>query len=140
MKNKHERRRFLITAGVGATIYYITLWTGIHLLHFIGLDPENWYPAAVTAALIANTASNFLLQKYWVFTNADKRLWKGSLPYVVVASIFILLNTFLVWVVVEWTSMYVWLASALVAVVLIPPSFLINKWVLKNKDALQGTA
>lgn len=134
MKNKDEQRRFLLTAGIGAVIYYVVLWAGTYFLRIVGLNPEDWYPVAVTAALVANTLSNFLLQKYWVFTNSDKKLWKGALPYIIVASIFIPLNAFLVWIVVEQTEVYVWLASALVAIVLIPPSFLINKWVLKIKD------
>lgn len=104
-------------------------------LHLVDLDPKNWYPVAVIIALIANTASNFFLQKYWVFVNAHKKLWKGASTYIIVAIAFITLNSFLVWVVVECTGVYVWLASALVAIVLIPPSFLVNKFVLKKKNA-----
>lgn len=130
-----ERKRYGISVVFGAIVYYIIFAACWFILKELGKKWDDWYPIAVVTSLAGNVLSNYLSQKYWVFKGTTKKkILHGAFRYFVSTVLFIGLNCLLVWAFVESTGVYVWFAGAVVAIALMPLSFVINKKILAEKE------
>ncbi|MDO8495300.1 MAG: GtrA family protein [bacterium] len=103
--------RFGAAGATGVLLYYITIYV---LTEWIGV----WYIASAVAAFVINSVSSFTLQKIWTFQDKSTQAVPRQLvQYFLAAAVFLIANTGLLFVLVEY--FHVWyLAAQLVLTVL----------------------
>lgn len=124
---KYQRLlRYLISGGTAAAVdlLFLFLFTDGFGFHYL--------TSAILAFLVAFVVS-FLLQKFWTFQDESvERVHKQVIVYFAVSAVNLLLNTLLMYVLVDW--MHIWymgaqfLASGLIAC----ESFFVSRYVIFN--------
>ena len=111
--------RFLLSGGtaLGTDLVLLYLFTDI-----FGI----WYLISAVAAFILAFGVSFTLQKYWTFGDHSREgLHMQIGAYFLVAIINLTLNTLLVYIFVEWISLYYILAQILASALIAIESFFI---------------
>ena len=97
---KHQPVKFIISGGTAAvvnlgTAYVLTDWFGF------------WYLAASVISFILSLVVSFGLQKFWTFRDHLLDHWhRQFLLYLVMAVANLAVNTWLVYVEVEWLNLW----------------------------------
>ena len=118
--------RFLVGGGVGVFAYYLTLYT---LTEFAGV----WYVISAIVAFVLNYAINFALQKFWTFKNKDtKNVSRQLTLYFGIALGFLLTNTALLYVFVEYVHLGYLVAQLILTFLLTIASFVITRKIFAN--------
>ena len=103
--------RFAIVGAVSVFTYYALLYG---LTEFAAM----WYMLSAFAAFVGYYMVNFLSQKFWAFQNKDKKYIKRQLTqFTIMAVGNWILNTSLLYVLVEYAHMWYMFAQAILTVV-----------------------
>jgi len=122
--------RFLIAGGTGALLYLIVLLVLTEVIHF-------WYLGSVIIARIINSVINFIIQKYWAFSNRkDSRIKQQVWPYVKISVLLLIINVLGMYLLVDIAGVHYLIAQVL----LVPPqsvlSFILTRWVFRRKQTI----
>jgi putative flippase GtrA len=103
--------RFSIVGAISVFTYYALLYG---LTEFAAV----WYILSALAAFVGYYIVNFLCQKFWAFQNKDKKYIKRQLAqFTIMAVGNWILNTFLLYVLVEYAHMWYMLAQGILTIV-----------------------
>ena len=103
--------RFSIVGALGVFTYYVLLYG---LTEFAAM----WYILSAVVAFTGYYIVNFLLQKFWAFQNKDKKYIKRQLiQFTIMAVGNWILNTSLLYVLVEYAHMWYILAQGILTIV-----------------------
>ena len=103
--------RFSIVGAVSVFTYYA-------LLYGLTEFADVWYILSALAAFIGYYAVNFLFQKFWAFRNKDRKYIKRQLvQFTIMAVGNWILNTSLLYVLVEYAHMWYMLAQGILTIV-----------------------
>ena len=120
--------RFIISGGSAAIVNFTLLYVFTEYL-------EIYYLVSVVASFILSSIVAFLMHKFWTYKNYDReKIHREFSFHFIVVSINLLLNTALVYVFVEWVSLWYILAQALASIIIAFESFFILGWVFRQKD------
>lgn len=125
---RHKILRFLISGGFSTAVdffflYAFTEWVGFY------------YLASSILAFLISIAVSFTLQKFWTFENTSREnMHKQAVAYFILASINLVLNTSMVFVLVEYVGLH-YLAGQFISSGLIALSsfFIYHFIIFKNK-------
>jgi putative flippase GtrA len=113
--------RFLVGGGAGVIAYYVALYT---LTEFFRV----WYVLSAIIAFVLNNGINFVLQKFWTFKSNDiKAVPTQIVLYFGMGVSFLVANTGLLYVLVEYVRLYYLIAQLMLTVLLTIVSFVITK-------------
>ena len=128
MNKKISKRiiKFCLSGGAGVGLYYITLYCLTELVHL-------WYVISAVVAFVLNQVTNFVLQKLWTFENSDtKTVHIQAVKYISMALSFLVLNTTLLYVLVDWILVPLYVAQVLLTIILSILSYFITAKIFKN--------
>ncbi len=133
---KYQRLlRYLVAGGCAAAIdfAFLFLFTDIFGVHYL--------LSSVLAFLVAFIFS-FLVQKFWTFQDhSTENLHMQAVLYFVVAGVNLLLNTLLMYVFVEWFSLWYILAQFIASGLIAIESFFVSRYVIfKGGSVAQASA
>jgi len=124
MKNKHrflEIVRFCTGGVISVGVYYITLYA---LTEFAKI----WYPISSIFGSVLMYGISFLFQKFLTFKNKEtKTIPKQLILYFSMAIIFLVTNSFLLFVMVEYLHLKYLIAQIFLTCVLSIISYLTTK-------------
>lgn len=104
---------------------YLTFYT---LLYVLTEYFHVWYLASSMSALIVNYAITFALQKLWTFRDKTTHVvGRQVVLYALMVTTFYFSNAVLLYVFVEYLSLWYMLAQAIITVLLTIASFLISR-------------
>ena len=113
--------KFCLSGGVGVGLYYITLYSLTELVHV-------WYVASAISAYVINQVTNFILQKLWTFENGDtKDVHVQAIKYIGMGLLFLLLNTTLLYMLVEWVHIQLYISQVILTLILSILSYFITR-------------
>ena len=120
--------RYFAPGGSAVVVHVGMLFLFVELFHL-------WYVVSSMFAFLIAFIASFLLQKFWTFRNTSKEgLHKQAGVYFIVAVINLALNTFLIYIFVEYFNFHYLLgqivASGLIA---ISSFFIYSKFIFHNK-------
>ena len=119
--------RFLVVGSLSVFTYYAFLWS---LTEYAGV----WYVASAIVAFLVYYCVNFVSQKYWTFRNLDTKALNSQLvKFTLMASANWIINTSLLYVMVEYLHMWYMFAQAILTVVVSAIAYLCFKfWIFRN--------
>lgn len=118
--------RFCIAGVTGVLTYYVTLY---YLTEYAGL----WYLASSFIGLILNMTVNFVLQRSWTFKNKEPdKMNKQAVEYLALSFGTLLVNSALLYLIVEYMQLWYIAAQFIVTVALAIPSYIISGHIFKN--------
>ena len=118
--------RFSVVGGIGGLVYYGLLYG---LTEFVGM----WYITSSVVASLVRYLLNFTLQKFWTFRNRTKRTVNRQLTqYSILALTKWVLNTALLYVLVEYLHLWYLLAQGILSILLSVASYFGSRWIFRN--------
>jgi len=119
---KHARIiKYIISGGTGAVVDLGLLFL---LVSVWGL----WYISGAVLAFLVAFCFSFTLQKFWTFgSNSFDRLHMQAGLYLLVSLLNLVLNTFLIYIFVEYFNIHYFLSQIIAGVLLAVSSFFIYK-------------
>ena len=119
--------RFLIVGSLSVFTYYAFLWG---LTEYAGV----WYVASAIIAFFAYYCVNFVSQKYWTFRNLDTKALNSQLAkFTLMAIANWIINTSLLYVMVEYLHMWYIFAQAILTIVVSAIAYLCFKfWIFRS--------
>ena len=122
--------RFLIAGGLGALLYVVVLLLLTEVLHF-------WYLGSVVIARIINSVINFVIQKYWAFSNKkDSRIKQQLWPYIKVSVLLLAITILGMYVLVDTLKVHYLVAQILLVPLQGYLSFMLTRWVFRRKQVI----
>ncbi|MEK7156052.1 MAG: GtrA family protein, partial [Patescibacteria group bacterium] len=126
----HEGRRitrFLIVGSISVFTYYAFLFG---LTEYAGV----WYITSAIVAFVAYYCVNFLSQKFWTFKNRDRKGLNQQLAkFTAMAIGNWILNTVLLYLMVEYLGMWYLFAQAILTIVVSTIAYVLFKhWIFRN--------
>ena len=118
-------RLFLRYCLVGGTATVVDFALLFGLTEFLGL----WYLASATAAFIGGATTNYILNRFWTFNNADKRIGRQAGLFIIIAAIGILLNNGILAVGVEIFGLWYMLAKVISSAITLIWNFIGHKYI-----------
>src|SRR3989344_1764390 len=119
--------RFLIVGGLSVITYYSLLWG---LTEFAGV----WYIVSAVVAFVGYYFVNFLSQKYWTFKNNDSdALNRQLIQYTLMATANWIINTSLLYILVEYLHLYYLVAQVILTVLVSVIAYLGFKYIFRSK-------
>lgn len=119
--------RFLIVGSLSVVTYYALLYG---LTEFAGV----WYIASAVVAFVGYYFVNFLSQKYWTFRNKDRKALNRQLAqYTLMAVANWVVNTVLLYILVEYLHLYYLLAQAILTVLVSVIAYFGFKYIFRSK-------
>jgi dolichol-phosphate mannosyltransferase len=113
--------RFCIAGGVGVVAYYAILYG---FTEYLGV----WYVASAIVAAIVNTASNFVLQKFWAFKDREMAVvGRQIVMYIIMSVLFVVGNALSLYLMVQCLHMWYIGAQMILTVVITVISFVISR-------------
>ncbi len=124
MKNKSQSfkkfLRFSVAGGFGVLTGYVALYSLTEFAHV-------WYVWSAFVAFVLNTSITFLLQRFWTFKDQSTTLTlKQVAMYVMMTSSFVLSNSGLLYVLVEYAHLYYMLAQVSLTALFSVVSFIVT--------------
>ncbi|MDO8593682.1 MAG: GtrA family protein [bacterium] len=121
--------RFLIVGSLSVVTYYALLWG---LTEFAGV----WYIASAIVAFVGYYFVNFLSQKYWAFKNKDRDALNRQLAqYTLMAVANWVINTVLLYVLVEYLHLHYMVAQAILTVLVSIIAYFGFKYIFRLKPS-----
>ena len=118
--------RFCVAGAAGVIAYYGALYG---LTEYFGV----WYVTSAVVGFILNTGLNFTLQKFWTFQNKETQMVGRQLVlYVAMTVSFLIGNTVLLYLMVEYLHMWYVGAQMILTVVISILSFIISGRIFKS--------
>lgn len=119
--------RFLIVGSVSVFTYYAFL---LGLTEYVGV----WYITSAIIAFVAYYCVNFLSQKFWTFKDKDTKAINRQLAkFTVMAIGNWILNTTLLFLMVEYLGMWYLLAQAILTIVVSAIAYILFKhWIFRS--------
>ena len=119
--------RFLVVGSLSVFTYYAFLWS---LTEYAGV----WYVASAIVAFLVYYCVNFVSQKYWTFRNLDTKALNSQLvKFTLMASANWIINTSLLYVMVEYLHMWYMFAQAILTIVVSAIAYLCFKfWIFRS--------
>lgn len=128
MRKYQRLLRYLISGGTAAAVDLILLYI---LTDSVGL---HYLTSAVLAFLVALVVS-FLLQKFWTFQDESvDRVHKQATAYFIIAALNLGLNTFLIYLFVEYAHLWYIFAQVLASGLIAFESFFISRYFIFKKS------
>ncbi|MDO8451806.1 MAG: GtrA family protein [bacterium] len=119
--------RFAVVGSLSIAVYYALLWG---LTEFAGV----WYIASAIVAFIGYYFVNFLSQKYWTFKNKDRKTLNRQLvQYTLMAVANWVINTVLLYVLVEYLHLFYLLAQAILTVLVSVIAYFGFRYIFRSK-------
>ncbi|HEY4501291.1 MAG TPA: GtrA family protein [Candidatus Paceibacterota bacterium] len=119
--------RFLIVGGLSVITYYSLLWG---LTEFAGV----WYIVSAVVAFVGYYFVNFLSQKYWTFKNNDRdALNRQLIQYTLMAIANWIINTSLLYILVEYLHLYYLVAQVILTVLVSVIAYFGFKYIFRSK-------
>ncbi len=119
--------RFCIAGAAGVIAYYTILYG---LTEYLGV----WYVASSIIGFIFNTGLNFTLQKFWTFENKETKIvGRQLILYFVMTTSFLIGNTILLYLMVQYLHMWYIGAQVILTVVISIVSFIISGRIFNSK-------
>lgn len=119
--------RFSIVGAVSVFTYYTLLYG---LTEFVAM----WYVLSALVAFVGYYLVNFLFQKFWAFRNKDKKYIKRQLAqFTVMAVGNWILNTFLLYVLVEYAHMWYMFAQAILTIVVSIIAYFALRYIFRHE-------
>lgn len=124
---RHKLLRYLMSGGMAAAVNFVFLYI---FTEWVGL----YYLISVVVAFIIAVVVSFLLQKYWTFQDRESRdVRRQMMMYVSVATINTVINTFLVYVFVEYGGLHYMFGQFFASGIIALESFFVYKFfIFKN--------
>lgn len=120
--------RFCVAGAAGVIAYYGALYG---LTEYLGV----WYVASAVIGFILNTGLNFTLQKLWAFQNKETQMVGRQLAlYVAMTVSFLIGNTTLLYLMVQYLHMWYIGAQMILTVVISILSFIISGRIFKSSQ------
>ncbi len=124
----HTLVRFIISGGAAAVVYFLLLYFFTEILWL-------WYLISSAVAFILSFLVSFVLQKFWTFR--DSRLhahvvWRQLILHVLVAVVTLLINTGILFILVDIAGLWYMFAAFITAFVLGILSFFIYRIFIFN--------
>ena len=117
--------RFLLGGGIGVVAYYVVFYI---LTEMLG----TWYVISAVIAFILNNGINFAIQKFWTFqSSGTKAIPKQLSMYFVMGVCILVVNTTLLYALVEHAHLYYLVAQIMLTILLTIASFVITKRIFK---------
>lgn len=117
--------RFAITGGFGILIYLASLY----FLTEAGV----WYILSAFIAFIIYFGISFPVQKFWVFQNMEREYLNQQLIlYSVVAGLNWIINTFLLYRIVEYFHLWYFGVQLTLTITVSPIAFYIFLWIFRH--------
>ena len=111
-----------VAAFIGTAVDFITV---ILLTELLAI----WYVTSNVIGAALGAITNFLLGRYWVFDSTEKKIYNQAFRYFLVALGSLLLNTFGLYILTEYTSLHYIVSKIIVAVLI---AFTFNFFLQKN--------
>ncbi len=128
MKTRELGRILLFCLGgvISVGIYYLILYTFTEYLKI-------WYPISATIGSVIMYSFSFLFQKFITFGNKETKAMKKEMAlYFSMAISFLLANSILLYVLVEFVHLKYLIAQAILTIVLSIVSYVITKRILSR--------
>jgi len=120
--------RFCVAGAAGVIACYTALYG---LTEYLGV----WYVASAVIGFILNTGLNFTLQKFWTFQNKETHMVGRQLVlYATMTVSFLIGNTVLLYLMVEYLHMWYIGAQVILTVVVSTLSFIISGRIFKSSQ------
>ncbi|MEK7547184.1 MAG: GtrA family protein [Patescibacteria group bacterium] len=119
--------RFLVVGGISVFTYYTLLYG---LTEFAGV----WYVVSAAIAFVVYYGVNFSLQKFWTFKNKDRKYVNQQLlQYSIMSLGNWILNTSLLYVLVEYLNLWYMLAQVILTVVVSIIAYFGFRWIFRHR-------
>ncbi|KND50849.1 MAG: dolichol-phosphate mannosyltransferase [Parcubacteria bacterium C7867-007] len=119
--------RFLTTGSISVLVNIAVLYILTDISHL-------WYLLSSVVAFVTSGVVNFLLHKYWTFNYKHQKSTAIQVPlHLLVASINLVLNTGIVFILVHYLGVWYILAQAIAALIIAIESFLVlSRFIFKR--------
>lgn len=118
--------RFSVVGALSVFTYYT-------LLYVLTEYASVWYVASAAVAFVGYYVVNFSLQKCWAFQNKSKVDIRRQLcQFTVMAVGNWLLNTSLLYVLVEYAQMWYMLAQGILTVIVSIVAYFVLRWIFRH--------
>lgn len=119
--------RFLIGGHTAVLIYYA-------ILYFLTEHMRVWYLLSSVIGFLGYVGINFYIQKNWVFKNSEKGMKTKAqiIRYFIMMIIFFVVNTILMYLLVEGLHLKYLLAQVFLTIFLSAISFVLTKKILSK--------
>lgn len=122
-----EILKYLLAGSFGVGLYFGLLYSLTENLHL-------WYLLSATIASITNCTSNFLLHKYWTFSNKGREdIRRQAVTYIALYMGVVLTNTGLLYLLVDVGQVHYLIAQIPVSILITIVSYLITRKIFKEK-------
>lgn len=130
MHNKTELfriARFLVSGGIAASVSLIVLHVFTEYLGVLYLISSMY-------AFVLSFGFSFLLQKFWTFQNGELSLASRQLLcHLLLATVNLLLNTLLMYVLVEYMHMWYMLAQVIASAFIAIETFILLRVIYRSQ-------
>lgn len=125
---KHVLIRFIISGGTSASVNLL-------LLYLLNTVFEIYYLTSAVIAFIGAFGVSFTLHKFWTFKSHNDKAHKQVVMYLQTSLLALLLNTFLMYVFVDYLKFMVIVAQIFVGMIVAVFSFFMSQtFVFKYKQ------
>lgn len=94
-----------------------------------------WYIVSAIVAFIASVFTSFIFQKYWTFKDMSKeRIHYQAIVFFVIAAINLALNTFFLYLLVEYAGLYYLVAQVLTSIIIAAENFFVYRHLIFKKS------
>ena len=115
--------RFCISGLIGVIFGFITLYG---LTEYVGL----WYLLSAIVTFILTDVIGFIIKKFWVFEDKDiKKTQKQLFLYFFLSIIYLMTNTGLLYVLVEYLQIQYIVSQIILSIILSFPSYFISQYI-----------
>lgn len=126
--SERTKVRFCIAGITGGLVYIATLYGLTEHTHV-------WYLTSSIIAFILNNCITFTLHKYWVFRDqGGGSAHQQFIYYFVLAVLFLIVNSGLLYVLVQYCCLWYLAAQAIVTLILSILSFITSKQIFEMQE------
>jgi dolichol-phosphate mannosyltransferase len=123
--------RFLVAGGSAALLNLLLLWVFTSILGF-------WYLLSSLLSYALSMFYNFFLQRDWTFPGARGRAHRQLPQFVAVNLAGLLLNTAILYLLVDVLSIWYLAAAATASVVVAMQSYFAYRWIFVRRSSCNG--
>jgi putative flippase GtrA len=119
--------RFILSGSSAALVHFVLLYI---FTEYFGI----YYLVSTIISFILSSVVAFLMHKFWTYKNHNKEKIPSQFSFhFLVVGINLVLNTFLVYIFVEWIGLWYILAQFTISIILAFESFFILGWVFRHR-------